>query len=82
MGERTSEDFLEFSTDDLIEEISRRSVTLVAAIEIEGEGVEGDNYPSRVRFVHSGDPFARTGLCDLLFTHIRRESRVFLDYME
>jgi|13_taG_2_1085334.scaffolds.fasta_scaffold36901_3 hypothetical protein len=82
MEGRTSEDFLEFSTDDLIEEIARRSVTLVAAIEVEGEGVEGEDYPNRFKFLHSGDPFARTGLCDLLLTHIRRENRVFLDYME
>lgn len=82
MEGRTSEDFLEFSMDDLLQEIARRSTTFVAAIEIEGEGSEGEDHPNRLRFIHSGDPFARTGLCDLLFTHIRRDNRVFLDYME
>jgi len=35
---RSSEDFLEFDTNDLIEELSRRCMTLVLAAKVEGGG--------------------------------------------
>lgn len=80
---RNSEDFLEFDTNDLIEELSRRCMTLVLAAEFEGEGEVGDEeLPSRIKFHHYGYPFAKIGLADLLFCHIRRQGRELLDYLE
>ena len=83
MTDRTSEDFLDFTIDDLLAELDRRSVTMVASLEVEGEGDSEDpDYDNRVRFYHSGDPFARVGHADLLMTHIRRQTRSMLEFMD
>lgn len=83
MHERDSEDFLEFSTSELIEEICRRSVTMVLAVEEEGQGyLTDEEYANRIKIHHSGDPFARAGMCELLLCHIRKNNRLLLDYLE
>ncbi len=82
-SDRTSADFVEFTIDDLIEELSRRSVTITLSLEVQAEGLISDDATNnRVKFHHDGDPFARVGMCELLLTHIRRNARAMLDGME
>lgn len=79
-NERSSADFMEFTTDELVDELQRRSTTMVLAMDVESAGSEGESTGMDVKVSHSGDTFARVGLADLLSTHIRRTSRSLLDF--
>ena len=82
--DHTSEDFMQFSNEDLIQELCRRSLTLILAMEIESkrEVDDDDDSDNKIRVFHSGDIFARAGMSQVLSTHIRRMACSMLDDLE
>lgn len=69
---RTSEDFIEFTNDDLIEELMRRTKTMVMAMELHPDcanGSEVDNAGTVGMFL-AGDAYACLGMA----TDLMRES--------
>jgi hypothetical protein len=63
-GEPTSADFIQFTDEDLLDELCRRSDTIVCAMLVQPQGhqgIEKNEFPS-MRIFWQGNPHARHGL--------------------
>ncbi len=77
--ELTSEDFLEFTSDELIDELARRCRTMVLGIEFPPDCEAGAEdfvmaHQPNVGLVLYGNPFSYVGISDFLAVESRRRA--------